>query len=555
LWRARADVSVGEVATSGRVDERRRSSAAHVRAILDNTLDAVIALDGVGRVTFWNPQAEQTFGIPREQAIDRSLAEMILPEAERAVFAGILSRLTGVEGEANLRLEMEARRADGTTFPLELTITAVPDGGDFSFSAFARDITQRKHDDRERERLLTDAERARTQAEAASRVKDEFLSTLSHELRTPLTAIVGWTYLLRGGRLDEATATRGLEAIERNAAAQAQVISDILDLSRMVGAMFRLNVRTLQLAPVVAAAIEPLMPAATAKSLRIQTVLDPSAGLVAGDPDRLRQIVWNLVSNAVKFTPRAGRITVRVERDAPTGVRLVVEDTGEGISRDFLPHVFERFRQGDSSNTRSHGGLGLGLAVARHLVELHGGTIDARSEGEGRGATFTVTLPIVDPAQLPPAAPAPLLEPAQTTSLMADAPDLRGVRVLVVDDGEDVREVVSAVLAHCGAEVQAVGTAGEALYALAEFAPDVLVSEVEMRGETGFSLIQKVRALPADRGGRVPAAALSAYSRTDDRVQALLAGFQIHVPKPIQPTELVAVVASLAARARDESKT
>jgi CheY-like chemotaxis protein len=322
-----------------------------------------------------------------------------------------------------------------------------------------------------------------------------------------------------------------------------------------VGAKFRLNVRTLQLAPVVAAAIEPLIPAANAKNLRIQTVLDPSAGLVAGDPDRLRQIVWNLVSNAVKFTPRAGRIAVRVERDPPTGVRLVVEDTGEGISREFLPHVFERFRQGDSSNTRSHGGLGLGLAVARHLVELHGGTIDARSEGESRGATFTVALPIADPAHLPPAAPAPIGEPTQTTSLMADAPDLRGVRVLVVDDGEDVREVVSAVLVHCGAEVQAVGTAGEALDALAELAPDVLVSEVEMRGETGFSLIQKVRALPADRGGRVPAAALSAYSRTDDRVQALLAGFQIHVPKPIQPTELVAVVASLAARPRDESKT
>jgi CheY-like chemotaxis protein len=245
---------------------------------------------------------------------------------------------------------------------------------------------------------------------------------------------------------------------------------------------------------------------------------------------------------------------VRVERDPPSGVRLVVEDTGEGISREFLPHVFERFRQGDSSNTRSHGGLGLGLAVARHLVELHGGTIDARSEGEGRGATFTVTLPIADPAQLPPAAPAPLADPNQTTSLMADAPDLRGVRVLVVDDGEDVREVVSAVLGQCGAEVQAVGTASEALQTLARFAPHVLVSEVEMHGETGFSLIQKVRALPADRGGRVPAAALSAYSRTDDRVQALLAGFQIHVPKPIQPTELVAVVASLAARARDESK-
>jgi CheY-like chemotaxis protein len=229
-------------------------------------------------------------------------------------------------------------------------------------------------------------------------------------------------------------------------------------------------------------------------------------------------------------------------------VRLVVEDTGEGIPADFLPHVFERFRQGDSSNTRSHGGLGLGLAVVRHLVELHGGTIEARSEGEGHGAVFTVVLPIVDPAQLPPAAPAPAAGATPTASPMADAPDLSGVRVLVVDDGEDVREVVSALLGQCGAEVQAVGTAGEALEMMARFAPHVLVSEVEMRGETGFSLIQKVRALPADHGGLVPAAALSAYGRTDDRVQALLAGFQIHVPKPVQPTELVAVVATLAGR-------
>jgi PAS domain S-box-containing protein len=530
------------------VDERRRSSAAHVRSILDKTLDAVIALDGAGLVTFWNPQAEQTFGIAREKAIGRDLGGLILPEAERGVLAALLARLTAAEGDPNLRVEMEARRADGISFPLELTITAIPDGGDFTFSAFARDITQRRQDDRERARLLTEAERARAQAETASRVKDEFLSMLSHELRTPLTAIVGWTYLLRGGRLDEATARRGLDAIERNAAAQAQVISDILDLSRMVGAKFRLNVRPVQLAPVAAAAIDPLIPAATAKSLKLQTVLDPGAGLVVGDPDRLRQVVWNLVSNAVKFTPQGGRITVRVERNPPAGVRLVVEDTGEGISADFLPHVFERFQQGDSSNTRSHGGLGLGLAVARHVVELHGGTIEARSEGEGKGAVFTVVLPLVDPAQLPPAAPAPVGDAAQTASLMADAPDLGGVRVLVVDDGEDVREVVSTVLGQCGAEVRSVGTAGEALDLLSSFAPHVLVSEVEMRGETGFSLIQKVRALPAERGGLVPAAALSAYGRTDDRVQALLAGFQIHLPKPVQPKELVAVVASLAGR-------
>jgi len=536
------------VSSSERLAERRRSSAAHVRTILDNTLDAVIALDAQGRVTFWNPQAEQTFALPREKALGRDLADLILaPEARETLRQALVVLSREADRAPDHRLELEAQRSGGHRFPLELTITAIPDGGEFTFSAFARDITRRKHDDHERERLLQEAERARTQAEAASRVKDEFLSTLSHELRTPLTAIVGCTYLLRGGRLDETTAARGLEAIERNAAAQAQVISDILDLSRIVGAKFRLNVRPLQLAPIAAAAIEPLMPAARAKGIRVQAVLDPNAGLVAGDPDRLRQVIWNLFSNAVKFTPRGGRATVRVER-AGGQVRIVVEDTGEGIAPAFMPHVFERFRQADSSNTRSHGGLGLGLAVVHHLVELHGGTVEARSAGEGQGARFTVTLPILDPSHLPPAAPAAEARVSDATAPVPEAPDLTGVRVLVVDDGEDVREMVSAVLGQCGAAVRAVATAGEALRALAEFAPDVLVSEIEMHGETGFSLIQKVRALPAERGGQVPAAALSVYGRTDDRVQALLAGFQIHMQKPVQPAELIAVVASLGAR-------
>ena len=527
--------------------ERRRSTAAHVRSILDNTLDAVISLDGEGRITFWNPQAEETFGVPRQSAVGRDLGEIALPEDERPMLRAALAALARTG--SNERLEIDAQRSGGARFPIELTITAIPDGGDdLSFSAFARDITRRRRDDRERERLLEEAERARTQAEEASRVKDEFLSTLSHELRTPLTAIVGWTYLLRGGKLDEATAARGLEAIERNAAAQAQVISDILDLSRIVGATFRLNIRPQQLAPIAAAAIEPLLPAAGAKNLEVHTVLDPEAGLIAGDPDRLRQIVWNLFSNAVKFTPRGGRVTVRVERDDAAGVRLVVEDSGEGIAADFVPHVFERFRQADSSNTRIHGGLGLGLAVVRHLVELHGGTVEARSAGEGQGATFMVTLPALDPGRLPPAAPHGQV-PLASTSLVPEAPDLSGVRVLVVDDGEDVREVVGAVLRQCGADVRAVATAAEALHSLAEFAPHVLVIEIELHGETGFSLIQSIRSLPADRGGQVPAAALSSYGRADDRVQALLAGFQIHVPKPVQPAELVAVVASLTKRA------
>ncbi len=532
---------------SKNVADRRRSSAAHVRSILDHTVDAVFALDNVGRVTFWNPRAEATFGWSRAEAVGAELAELILPPHARRAFLEVLASTRAAGEQSSRRLELEAARKDGSPLPVELALTAIPDGGDYAWSGYARDITQRRRDDAERERLLREAEHARAQAETASRAKDEFLSTLSHELRTPLTAIVGWTYLLRGGRLDENTTARGLEAIERNATAQAQVISDILDLSRIVGARFQLSVRPLQLAPVVAVALEPLMSAANAKQLRVQTVLDPEAGLVSGDPDRLRQVAWNLISNAIKFTPADGQITVRVERHEDD-VRLVVEDTGEGIEAPFLPHVFERFRQADQSNTRSHGGLGLGLAVVRHLVELHGGSVEAASAGHGKGSRFTVTLPMLSAEDLPPAAPAPPASKGVVGAPPVDGITLDGVRVLVVDDGEDVREVVAGVLREHGAVVETAASAEEALPGITRFRPQVLVVEVEMKGESGLSLIRRVRALPADEGGTVPAAALSGFARTEDRVRALLAGFSIHLSKPVPPAELLAVVASLAGR-------
>jgi len=523
--------------------ERRRSSAAHVRAILDNTLDAVVAMDAEAVIRFWNPRAEETFGWGRNDAVGRPLVELVVDEADRARLGAELDRLARADDSGALRTEVTGRRRDGASFPLELTVTRIPEDPDYRFSAFARDITERKRSERERERLLVEAEHAREQAESASRVKDEFLSTLSHELRTPLTAIVGWIYLLRGGRLDEAARTRALDAIDRNAAAQAQVISDILDLSRIVGARFRLSVRPIQLAPVVAAAIETLMPAANARGITVQTNLDPSAGLVSGDTDRLRQVVWNLLSNAIKFTPKDGRVSVRVERADPNVV-VAVEDTGVGISPHFLPHVFERFRQADSSNTRNHGGLGLGLAVVRHLVELHGGQVTADSPGEGEGATFTVTIPLLDPEQ---AAAGDRDEPAMTGGeLPDDAPRLDDVHVLVVDGSDDVREVVSRILRLSGAEVDTATSVAEAMTCLARRVPDVLLSEIDMEGETGYSLIRRVRGLPLDVGGAVPAAALTSHSRIEDRVRALRSGFQMHVGKPIQPAELLAVVASLA---------
>ena len=534
-------------ATGKDVTERRKSSAAHVRAILDNTLDAVMAMDAEGLIRFWNPRAERTFGWGRDEAIGASLVDLLVDEGDRERLREDFARADATTGGVPQRTEVLGRRRDGTSFPLEITITVIPEDPDYRFSAFARDITERKRLESERERLLADAEHARELAEKASRVKDEFLSTLSHELRTPLTAIVGWIYLLRGGRLDDPGKARALDAIDRNAGAQSQVIADILDLSRIVGAKFRLDVRPIELAPVVAAAIETLMPAANARGITVQTVLDPSAGPVSGDTDRLRQVFWNLVSNAIKFTPKGGRVTVRVTRVAQNVV-ITVQDSGVGISPQVMPHVFERFRQGDSSNTRNHGGLGLGLAVVRHLVELHGGQVAASSTGEGQGSTFTVTIPLL-PAPMSGKRPDEA-GPAADDEVPDDATRLDGLRVLVVDPAEDVRELAARILRLGGAAVDAVGSVTDALTCLAGNVPDVLVSAIDMEGETGYSLLRKVRSLPRDVGGAVPAVALTTYSRTEDRVSALRAGFQMHMSKPVQPAELLAVVAALADRGR-----
>jgi CheY-like chemotaxis protein/two-component sensor histidine kinase len=320
---------------------------------------------------------------------------------------------------------------------------------------------------------------------------------------------------------------------------QAQLVSDILDMSRILAARFRLNVRPLELAPVVAAAIDSLVPAASAKGIRLLPVLDPSTGVVSGDADRLQQVVWNLLSNAIKFTPPGGRVQVRLAR-AEGYAEITVEDTGPGIRPEVLPHVFELFRQGDSSNTRAHGGLGLGLAVVRQLAELHGGTVHATSAGEGAGAAFTIRLPLSrEEVALEPAV-------AAATTSRAAGPRLDGLRVLIAARGADVREVVARILGQAGAQVLTASSARETLEMVARERPDALVVDLEMADESGYALLARVRALPADAGGRTPAAALSSMFRTEDRVRSLLAGFQIHLSKPIHPTELLAVVASLA---------
>ena len=525
--------------------DRRRDTADHVRAVLDTALDAVISMDATGLVTFWNPKAEEIFGWSRDEAVGKPLAELIIPPSLRAAHtAGLAHYLrTGEAQLLNRRVEITAVRRDGSELPVELALVAVREGEYHTFSAFLRDITERKRAEAERDRALLEAENARAAAEAASRAKDEFLATLSHELRTPLTSIVGWVYLLRAGKLDAAGVARGLETIDRNAMLQAQLVSDILDMSRIMAARFRLNVHPVELAPVVAAAIDSLVPAASAKGIRLQPLLDPSTGIVSGDTDRLQQVVWNLLSNAIKFTPQGGRVQVRLTR-AGDQAEITVEDTGPGIRPELLPHIFEMFRQGDSSNTRAHGGVGLGLAVVRHLVELHGGTVRAVSAGEGSGAAFTVRLPLArEDVSLVPAPPrTPASDPGAQ-------PRLDGLRVLVADREAEVREILAGILGQAGAQVLTASSAKETLETLAREHPDVLVADLEMGDESGYALLAKVRALPPEAGGNIPAAALG-LSRTEDRVQSLLAGFQIHLSKPVRPAELVAVVGCLCGQTR-----
>ncbi|HEX9941489.1 MAG TPA: response regulator [Thermoanaerobaculia bacterium] len=407
-----------------------------------------------------------------------------------------------------------------------------------------KEIRIREWAEQERARLLVLEQAARQQAEEANRMKDEFLATLSHELRTPLNAILGWVQVLRTGKLDEAAAARALETIERNSRMQAQLIADLLDVSRIITGKLRLDFKPVELHRIIDAALESVRPAADAKGIQLAVSLGRLSSPVLGDADRLQQVVWNLLSNAIKFTPRSGRVEVRLSESAPNAL-IQVSDTGIGIRPDFLPYVFDRFRQAESSLTRSHGGLGLGLSIVRHMVELHGGTVEVDSVGEGQGATFTVRLPLR--AELAEASP---LEgrPAASSRVWSLPDLLKDVRVLVVEDEEDTRDLLVTALEQCGAEVAAVGSVPAALAAFDRATPDVLVSDIGIPEEDGYSLIHKVRSREAGNGGKVPAAALTAYARAEDRLRALEAGFQTHLAKPVDPSELVATVARLAGR-------
>ena len=396
--------------------------------------------------------------------------------------------------------------------------------------------------DEDRRALLAREQQARLEAQAANRAKDEFLATLSHELRTPLNAILGWSRLLATGHLDEPTSRRAIETIERNTRLQAQLIEDLLDISRIITGKLRLEFKTVELRNIIEAAVEAVRPGAEARHVALVcTIEDGDEGILC-DPSRMQQVVWNLLSNAIKFTPEGGRVQLSTRRE-DRHVVITVTDTGAGINPEFLPHVFDRFRQQDPATTRRYGGLGLGLSIVRHLIELHGGVVMATSDGEGLGATFMVRVPVA-PLRAEQAAIAQLHtgEPG-----LAELPVLTGVRVLVVDNEADARALVATILERCGAAVSTASSAAEAIQHIEEKRPDVLLSDIAMPGEDGYDLIRKVRVL--ERGApALPAAALTAFATAADRARALLAGYQVHLPKPVEPSELAAVVAALAGR-------
>lgn len=392
----------------------------------------------------------------------------------------------------------------------------------------------------EAQHLGRDAEAARGGVEVATRARDEFLATLSHELRNPLNAVLGWARLLEQGQLSEEQARRAVAIILRNVEAQARLVDDLLDLSTVVNGRMRLHVDPVDLGDIIRDVVEAMRPGADAKQLRLTTVLESPGGPVNGDANRLRQVMWNLIANAVKFTPQGGRVEVTLRR-VRSHLEVAVADTGQGISAELLPHVFDRLRQGDSSTTRAHGGLGIGLSLVRHLVELHGGSVTAESPGKDRGATFTVCLPLMvadfhEPLLAPREGPPP------------DRVSLAGVRVLIVDDDPAAVDLVAATLRQQGAHVTGCPSANAALLTAARWRPDVVVSDIEMPEEDGYTLVRKLRALPPEAGGRTPAVALTAFSRPEDRIRSLRAGFSIHMSKPVDPDELIAVIANLAGR-------
>ncbi|CAN5445492.1 hypothetical protein BH09VER1_BH09VER1_54400 [soil metagenome] len=529
-------------------------------AIVESSDDAIIGKDLTSTVTSWNAGAERIFGYTAEEMIGCSIMRLIPPdrqEEEKEILAKIR------QGERMDHFETVRVAKGGQSLFLSITVSPIKDstGRVIGASKVARDITERKlaeaalstalleaeEANRERLQLLASEREARSQAERASRMKDDFLATLSHELRTPLNAVLGWASIIRHSNLQGEELRQGLETIERNARSQAQIIEDLLDMSRIVSGKVRLDVQQVDLPRVLADSFDTVRTAAQAKGVTLLATGSTSLDPITGDPDRLQQIFWNLLTNAIKFTPKQGVIEVRLE-NRHSHLEVSVSDTGEGIAPEFLPHVFDRFQQSDASTTRRHGGLGLGLAIVKQLVELHGGTVRVKSEGLGHGSTFIVQLPIcaeeTDPDRDERRHPVAGSREAQPFPEIS----LQGIHVVVVDDEPDVRALVKRLLEMAGATVALAASAAEAMPCMTSARPHVLICDIGMPEEDGYSLIRRLRALEEFSPELLPAISLTAYARAEDRTKAIHAGFQNHLAKPVDPGELLAVVSSLARR-------
>jgi PAS domain S-box-containing protein len=515
-------------------------------AIVESSDDAIVSKSLQGIIRTWNKGAERIFGWKSEEVVGKAI-NIIIPPDRQHEEPQILARLA--RGERVDHFETVRMTKEGRLIDVSVTISPIRDasGKVVGASKIARDVTLQKRFQQELQKAKDAAEQARVDAERVSLMKDEFLATLSHELRTPLNAILGWAQVLQSQSGSDEVLGEGLTIIERNARVQAQLIEDLLDMSRIIAGKIRLDVQQVDLQDAVDAAVASVRHAADAKQIRLQVVLDPLAGPVRGDPARLQQCFWNLLTNAIKFTPKGGQVQVTLER-VNSHAEVCVADNGQGIKPEFLPYLFERFRQADSSASRRHGGLGLGLSIVKHLIELHGGRVRAKSAGEGQGATFCIELPIALVRPSEPKARRPDPQDEHAGMAAPDRPSLAGITVLAVDDEPDSRGLIRHVLEACGATVLVAASAAEALELLSQHHPDMILSDIGMPGEDGYEFIRKVRSLPPELGGRTPAAALTAFARSEDRMRALRAGYQTHVAKPVDPAELAAVVASLAIR-------
>jgi PAS domain S-box-containing protein len=545
-------VIVRDINARREAEEEIRRQREWLRITLSSIGDAVIATDTESKVTFLNPVAEAltgwTLGEAEGQPV-QMIFNIVNEETRQQVDNPVLRTMREgvIVGLAN-HTTLIARH--GKQISIDDSAAPITDQAGKVIGAVLifRDISERRRAEDERSKLLASERAARERAEAASRAKDEFVAMVSHEVRAPLNSILGWAQVLRSGNLDEAARANAVETIERNARNQARLIDDLLDISRVITGKLNLNVRPVEMSAIIDAGVDSIRPAAEAKGINLKLNIDPEAKgrLVSGDTNRLQQIVWNLLSNAVKFTPKQGLIEIGLSQ-IDSHLELRVRDTGAGISPEFLPYVFDRFSQANSTSERKYGGLGLGLSIVRHLVEMHGGVVQADSPGEGGGSTFTVRLPIRVVREKLIDLERERLAEGDVVSL-SNSIRLDGLRILAIDDEAGTRDLLLAILTQRGAEVRTASSAEQALDELKRWLPDVIVSDIGMPGEDGYSLMARIRRLGCDSGGDIPAIALTAYARSEDRMRALAAGFQMHVPKPVEAFELIIVIATLAGR-------